>query len=478
MSRQFVRRLLFMLVLVPLIYFGAASASFLYRVHAENSDRNQPTLQYLEAPSAHERLLIISPHPDDETLGCAGLMQQAKAAGAHVHVAVLTNGDGFRVALEMYKRDLSVQPADYIRFAEHRQVETRAALAAIGLGREDATFLGYPDRGLLPMWNDYWQEGTPYISPYTRQSRSPYPHLFRPGSVYAGASLLRDLVELMRAQQPTDLYVPHPSDDHPDHAAASAFAVRALDLLRSEGTAWARSCRIHYYLIHRGDWPVPRGLKPYLRLTPPGEMSALDTLWRVRPLTEAEVNRKAAGISAYESQTAIMSAFLNGFVRRNELFGSIPEHTVPRVRDHAILLDGNPAEWRNLAPVALDPVNDNLLRNFQRGGDVRAIHACRDSRHLYLRIETAEKPLRPTDLRLRLRFFKDDRPYDSLALTMRIPPGRSMDARDIRTVRYGDTVEVALPLRVLEGASSMACSVETRFAGVQIDRTGIRFVRL
>jgi len=36
------------------------------------------------------RLLIVSPHPDDETLGCGGLIAKAKANGASVYVMVIS----------------------------------------------------------------------------------------------------------------------------------------------------------------------------------------------------------------------------------------------------------------------------------------------------------------------------------------------------------------------------------------------------
>ena len=58
---------------------------------------------------SQERLLVCSPHPDDETLGCGGLMHKAKRAGAEVFVQFLTVGDtadqspkGFSTAEERY----------------------------------------------------------------------------------------------------------------------------------------------------------------------------------------------------------------------------------------------------------------------------------------------------------------------------------------------------------------------------------------
>ena len=42
---------------------------------------------------SHERLLVIAPHADDETIGCGGLIARTKAAGGQVFVQVLTVGD-------------------------------------------------------------------------------------------------------------------------------------------------------------------------------------------------------------------------------------------------------------------------------------------------------------------------------------------------------------------------------------------------
>jgi len=41
------------------------------------------------------RLLIFSPHPDDESLRAAGLIQRVLKEGGKVKVVFMTNGDGF-----------------------------------------------------------------------------------------------------------------------------------------------------------------------------------------------------------------------------------------------------------------------------------------------------------------------------------------------------------------------------------------------
>src|SRR5574340_1404799 len=47
----------------------------------------------MTAPGRGDRILVVAPHPDDESLGCAGLIKQAVENGADVHVVVMTNGD-------------------------------------------------------------------------------------------------------------------------------------------------------------------------------------------------------------------------------------------------------------------------------------------------------------------------------------------------------------------------------------------------
>ncbi len=39
-----------------------------------------------------DRILVIAPHADDETLGCGGMIVDALAQGAEVHVAIVTMG--------------------------------------------------------------------------------------------------------------------------------------------------------------------------------------------------------------------------------------------------------------------------------------------------------------------------------------------------------------------------------------------------
>jgi LmbE family N-acetylglucosaminyl deacetylase len=478
LNRALIRRTAIFSLVLPFLYFGTASATFLYRIHAENSDRANVSLPLSPAVHQGQRLLIFSPHPDDETLGCAGVIQQARDADADVRVAFLTNGDGFRVGVERQFRKLDVQPSDYVQFASIRQQEVVKALGPLGVDRDHISFLGYPDRGLLSLWNDHWSTVDPYSSPYTRASRSPYQVAYRRGSTYCGQSLLDDVKAILRESSPTDVYVTHPSDDHMDHTAASSFVALALWELSRTDPAFAK-CRLHYYIVHRGDWPAPQGMYTSDSLVPPSEMVALDTAWTKRPLTEEQVSKKSAAILTYESQTSVMKRFLVSFARQNELFGTLKTDHAPTVPDGAIQLDGRTGEWGAIPPLLLDPVNDNLLRDFQAGGDVRAVYVCRDSASLYVRIDTKAPVSDRVEFRLGLRYFGDpERQESGGSLRLTIKPSQTCAASDVRVETQGNRLEVSIPLRDISYSRHCALNVDSLFAGIQVDRTGYRFVDL
>ena len=59
---------------------------------------------------SHTSLLVVSPHPDDETLCCAGVIRRVLAAGGHASIVWLTSGDGSELDLLFVERALRVHP--------------------------------------------------------------------------------------------------------------------------------------------------------------------------------------------------------------------------------------------------------------------------------------------------------------------------------------------------------------------------------
>jgi LmbE family N-acetylglucosaminyl deacetylase len=80
--------------------------------------------------------LVLAPHPDDESLGCGGLIAEACIIGHPVHVVILTDGRRSHPNSRTWAAP---------RLAQLRQNEARAAAAALGLPPDRLTFLGVPD---------------------------------------------------------------------------------------------------------------------------------------------------------------------------------------------------------------------------------------------------------------------------------------------------------------------------------------------
>jgi LmbE family N-acetylglucosaminyl deacetylase len=97
--------------------------------------RDCPRRTFAEA-FGNARLAILAPHPDDESLGCGGLIAEACAHGRPPSVMVLTDGAGSHPGSRAFPPD---------RLCAVRETETQAALARLGLSGDNAIFLRYPD---------------------------------------------------------------------------------------------------------------------------------------------------------------------------------------------------------------------------------------------------------------------------------------------------------------------------------------------
>ncbi|MCW3062443.1 MAG: hypothetical protein JWQ02_4264, partial [Capsulimonas sp.] len=465
LKRRTRRRAVACVVMLPPCAAGLFGLTIGYNIWAGNkavADTSQ--FHKMAPPTAAQSLLVFAPHCDDETLGAAGLMRQTLLNKGDVHVAILTNGDGFRVSVAREFRELSVPTKDFIRYAYIRQKEAQTALGVLGVPKSNIQFFGYPDRGLMPMWTTNWSADEPFTSAFTQADHCPYDNSYTPKAAYCGESLLKDIESQMNAVKPTDIYVTHPNDDHPDHAAASVFVRTALEQLRSQGVGWAQHAQLHYYLVHRGDWPVPQGLHEDVGLPPPAQMVSLDTHWEEFPLTKRDTQRKYAAIKRYRTQTELTGRFLYSFVRKNELFGTLNGATtsqLPRVPDGQIRLDGELSEWTGLAPVAMDPVGDSVVRAFQASADITRIFAARDSQTLFVRMDVHKHLSKSVGYTIVLRpVTSSETAPKSIRLTCQmVGEGRKQPIPGVDHAYYawsGNQLEVALPLSEVDTESGRA----------------------
>lgn len=136
-------------------------------------------------PPAAERILVLAPHADDETIGCGGIIKQYNQAGKFVEVIILTDG-------RLGDPDIRAMPDSRHRLeCEAKLIELRrqeAQRAADILGVSKLTFLDAYDSRL-----EYFE-----------------------------ADFLDALLTRYDATNPDIVFVPFFLDAHPDHRAANS----------------------------------------------------------------------------------------------------------------------------------------------------------------------------------------------------------------------------------------------------------------
>jgi LmbE family N-acetylglucosaminyl deacetylase len=262
-------------------------------------------------------LLVVAPHPDDETLCCAGVIQRVLSAGGRASVVWLTSGDGSQLGELIIEKSLFGNPQKMRAYGERRMREARAATAALGVPASGQFFLGYPDGAVLELLSDY--RTRPYRSRFTAAAAVPYETALFPRHPYTGESLERDFAAVLERVRPTLLLAPSPLDSHADHHAAGLLTIAATR---------ATPISVRYWIVHGGEgWPSPRGLMPGVPLTPAPRGATLEP--GAFALSPREEDGKLAALRAYQTQLQVTEAFLLAFVRTTELFSVQPTVSNP-----------------------------------------------------------------------------------------------------------------------------------------------------
>lgn len=250
-------------------------------------------------------LMVIAPHPDDEVIGCAGVILRALEAKKRVTVVILTNGDGhvaLTAAVAKKERE-QLTPEDFIKAGALRQSHSLAAMKRLGVPREDLIFLGYPDGGMEKMWQ---MDGGSAFRQMLTQKRETYGvsaqdyHSVTHGqpAAYLKANVVTDLAGIMRARKPQDVFVSHESDKHGDHRAAFWYAREALREAKM-------NARLLAFVVH-GD-PLPREPDLRLKLTP-----------------AAYEIKKAALIDHTKGTSPVHDGLVDEYLKPEELFWQFP----------------------------------------------------------------------------------------------------------------------------------------------------------
>ena len=128
--------------------------------------------------------VVLSPHPDDETLGAGGLIAEACAEGQDVGLIVVTDGAGSHPRSKQYPRQ---------KLVDLRYAEVHRAGLALGLQPDRVKFLGLPD------------------------TKAP-----KVGALFDAA--VKDILDVIRRSGAGSLFVTWEKDPHCDHEAAAELA--------------------------------------------------------------------------------------------------------------------------------------------------------------------------------------------------------------------------------------------------------------
>ncbi|MGE5415149.1 MAG: PIG-L deacetylase family protein [Acidobacteriota bacterium] len=219
-------------------------------------------LEEVSVPDRTQRILVFSPHPDDETIAVGGYIYSARQAGAVVHVVLVSDGD---------KHGLK----------EVRYQEFRKATAVLGVPPNELEFWGFPD-GKINMFSE-------------------------------------DLGEKIALEiavfKPTIIIYPFMADSHPDHADVGHDVDKQLALMGKD----AANIKAYGYLVHFSYYPEPSIFERGSDLLPPASLGQED--WGRYYLSDEARQTKKAAVANYKSQlrNPYLRSLFDRMLRSNEL---------------------------------------------------------------------------------------------------------------------------------------------------------------
>ncbi|MDD4916115.1 MAG: PIG-L family deacetylase [Methylococcales bacterium] len=294
-----------------------------------------------------ERLLVLAPHPDDETLSAAGVIQQVYQRGGTVREVVVTAGDAYVGAIVEATGKANPAPSDYLDYGEQRLEESRKAAQLLGKGFSHLDLLGFSDGSIYAMLVRHWRRAYPDKSEYTRISRVPYREAEDKGVAQDGQDLRNELVAIMRDTKPTLIIFPDVMENDSDHAALGMFALLAVSVWLETGKSPQPAPRLLAYLIHwQHGWPPGSGAdKPQDHsgqpLYLPDDLPLRGHQRTCLNLTEQEIDAKRQALALYKTQQRAMAPFLAAFIHSNECFTELKPAD-------AVGIDNVVKQWRHI----------------------------------------------------------------------------------------------------------------------------------
>jgi LmbE family N-acetylglucosaminyl deacetylase len=220
-------------------------------------------LNDIKLPEKGQKVMVFSPHPDDETIACGGYIAESVQRGAEVKIVLVTDGNKHGL------KDL-------------RYSEFKTATSVLGVPVDHLIFLNYPDGKLA------------------QQSQAEIEKIFQ---------------NQIDSCNPDIILYPHPSDKHPDHATTGIIVEKILGYSPNKKIAYK-------YLVHHDLYPRPKKYAPDLYTLPPISLISVDGGWERLMLSEETESLKQKALKSYQSQlkNPLLKNLLESSIRKNELF--------------------------------------------------------------------------------------------------------------------------------------------------------------
>jgi LmbE family N-acetylglucosaminyl deacetylase len=385
-----------------------------------------------------DRVLIIAPHPDDETITTAGIIKYCTDNKIPVKVVIMTDGDS------------------YHSLAATRYNETQNATNILGLKMEDVIFMGYPDGNLNLLFSVYWDEEKHFTKP-DGYSNIVYSYAYKPNQTISGANLANDLEEVINTYQPTIIIGPDGEDQQTDHKATQAFLEYSASQVNYTG-------KRYNYLVHLPPyWPNPRSYYPDYYLIPPPSLEN-ESHWVVFPLNSTTENLKESALKSYSSQVPIDS-YLFSFIRKNELFNQYPRLQL-KSNSSEIMINDTVAEDKS-------PLENPTM-------DIKSTKLKWEGENIYLYLKTQE-PMKKEDV-FNVHIIKsegsrlDIQVHEGQA-EVQFPTQYNIES-NLTLKMENNEIILTIPATTIDGSDYLLLSAETSDGRRTIDQTRWNIIHL
>ena len=236
-----------------------------------------------------KRVIIFSPHPDDDIISMGGTFQRLQDQGHDVHVGYQTSGNiavtdefvtrflDFAVGFDEIAKIGSDKPSKilkeakkYIANKKPNQIDSATIRAIKGLirrgeARATCRYVGIPEGNIHFQNLPFYETGTIEKKPLSEKD-------------------IKITMELLREIKPHQVYCAGDfADPHGTHIVCFKAVLRALQRIKAEGDEWINDC---WLWLYKGAW----------------QEWNIEDIEMAIPMSPAQVLKKRFGIFIHQSQ--------------------------------------------------------------------------------------------------------------------------------------------------------------------------------